>query len=293
MFRKELDLKFLDLFKFEKIKYLDQNLMVIDGLYDAKEIAPRKTSANTIMLCTNGSIDISISGKPIKACAGEVMICPSMVLASGLRFSPNMSCTAICISDRFMDLLLHNYFDVWNRAMYVYGIYVLDRKHIKLSELQKILSMIDMMKDDDPCDKDFIYFVVRLMLIKLCSLIIKNGDNGIKDRNGTYVLFDKFISILSQSEIKRHTVAYYSEKLNVSPAYLSHVCKKASERTTKECIDAFIKEQLNFYLLATDLDMKTIAFKTGFPNTSSLSNYCRSIYEMSPLDYREKFKQNL
>ena len=101
-------------------------------------------------------------------------------------------------------------------------------------------------------------------------------------------LFNRFLQILSESQVKRQTVESYADQLCVSPKYLSAVCKKTSGKTAMQWINEYVMEDIRYYLKETSLTIKEISTTLGFPNLSFFGKYTKRSIGMSPKEYRNQ-----
>ncbi len=98
--------------------------------------------------------------------------------------------------------------------------------------------------------------------------------------------FQRFLDLLHSSEIKRHTVDAYASELCISPKYLTAVCKKNSGKTANEWITEQVLEDIRYYLKQTDLSIKQICDRLGFPNPSFFGKYVKDHFGMTPMEFR-------
>jgi AraC family transcriptional regulator, transcriptional activator of pobA len=107
-------------------------------------------------------------------------------------------------------------------------------------------------------------------------------------RTSAEKLFSSFIEILSKSEIKRHPITFYSDKLFVSSRYLSSICRNLSGKSTKKWIHEYLDEEINYLLLSTDMNVKSIAVKCGFSSIPLFDKYVKLHFGTSPQKYRNR-----
>ena len=50
----------------------------------------------------------------------------------------------------------------------------------------------------------------------------------------------QFINLIISTPVKPYEVAYYADKLSISPRYLANLCKDVSGKSTKEWIDEYV-----------------------------------------------------
>lgn len=89
-----------------------------------------------------------------------------------------------------------------------------------------------------------------------------------------------------KSEIKRHPITFYSDKLFISSRYLSSVCRSISGKSAGKWIQDYLDDDINYLLLSTDMNVKSIAVKCGFSNIALFDKYVKLHFGMSPQRYR-------
>lgn len=85
------------------------------------------------------------------------------------------------------------------------------------------------------------------------------------------------------------TVQYISEKLNVSPKYLSSLLKGLTGQTTQQHIHDKLIDKAKEKLSTTDLSVSEIAFELGFEHPQSFSKFFKAKTSLSPLGFRQTF----
>lgn len=85
------------------------------------------------------------------------------------------------------------------------------------------------------------------------------------------------------------TVQYISEKLNISPNYLSRLLKTLTGQSTKQFIQDklidFAKEKLS----TTDITINEIAYELGFEYPQSFSKLFKAKTNLTPMEFRNSF----
>lgn len=100
-------------------------------------------------------------------------------------------------------------------------------------------------------------------------------------------IFERFIELV-RSQCKEHReVAYYANKLCVTPKYLSEVCKKKSGRSAMEWVQEFMAQEIMHYLKDTNLRLSEIASILNFSTQPFFCRYVRNVLGVSPTDYRK------
>jgi AraC family transcriptional regulator, transcriptional activator of pobA len=85
------------------------------------------------------------------------------------------------------------------------------------------------------------------------------------------------------------TVQFLSEKLNVSPSYLSDMLRSHTGQNTQHHIHNKLVEKAKEKLSTTNLSVSEIAYELGFEHPQSFSRLFKSKSGVSPLEFRASF----
>lgn len=85
------------------------------------------------------------------------------------------------------------------------------------------------------------------------------------------------------------TVDYISNKLNVSPNYLSDMLRLLTGQSTQQHIYDKLIEKAKERLSTTDLSVSEIAYELGFQYSQSFSRLFKNKMSISPLEFRRSF----
>ncbi|MDQ2718781.1 MAG: helix-turn-helix domain-containing protein [Bacteroidota bacterium] len=85
------------------------------------------------------------------------------------------------------------------------------------------------------------------------------------------------------------TVQYISEKLNISPNYLSRLLNTLTGQSTKQFIHDKLIDLSKEKLSTTDLSISEIAYELGFEHPQSFSKLFKIKTNLSPLEFRQSF----
>lgn len=87
------------------------------------------------------------------------------------------------------------------------------------------------------------------------------------------VIFSRFASMLDGEPLKNHPVQWWAERLNITPKYLSFVCRKVVGKTAGQLISNAIIRDANALLQDPSLNIKQIADQLGFCNQSHFGTF--------------------
>lgn len=109
-------------------------------------------------------------------------------------------------------------------------------------------------------------------------------ERSARTRRGEY--FCRFIQLLIRYFIQDRSVAFYAEKMNLTPKYLTTVIREVSGKTASQWIDDVIVQEACHRLSSSEHSIQQIAYELNFPNQSFFGVYFKNKTGTSPSSYR-------
>ena len=116
-------------------------------------------------------------------------------------------------------------------------------------------------------------------------------NEGFTD-NSTALLFTRFMNLLAIHSKTEREVAFYADKLCVSPKYLSEVVKKSSGHPASYWINGFAMQEILALLKRFDLTFAEIADEMNFYNPAHFTRFVKKQMGLSPTELRLKMERN-
>ena len=117
--------------------------------------------------------------------------------------------------------------------------------------------------------------------------VIEMGGNARVSINQSDYTFHEFTRLLQEHPHERE-VQWYAAKLDITPKYLSEICKERSGKTAGDWIADVTVSELKHLLLNTTLPISEIARIMQFPNASFFCQYTKKHTGMTPNQFRKK-----
>ena len=272
-----------------QIGYSDNDIMVVDSIQQFAEVNTAHVAMNAIVICTNGKVQAQMNGIQMELHKNQVATVPTDVTVTDVLISPDFDLKAMFLTNRILQSFLREKMNVWNDMMYIH------RQHIVTMDEDEILfytHFYDMLTlaiergKENPYHTEIIQALLRSAILGLCGAMkwMLSANNHETRTTGSH--FQRFLDLLHSSERKRHTVESYASELCISPKYLTAVCKKNSGKTANEWITEQVLEDIRYYLRQTDLSIKQICDRLGFPNPSFFGKYVKDHFGMTPIQLR-------
>ena len=98
--------------------------------------------------------------------------------------------------------------------------------------------------------------------------------------------YEEFLALVSENFMTERSVAFYAERMCMTPKYLSTLVKDASGKTATEWIDAFLLLEAENLLIYSELTVKEIGYRLHFQSIPSFHKFFKKQTGMTPNEYR-------
>lgn len=124
-------------------------------------------------------------------------------------------------------------------------------------------------------------YVIAAMLGRRARLA-----DDVSPTNRSRMLFEQFIALVAKYHTQYRNVAFYADKLCLTPKYMSKLIKTATGKSAPEWIDAYVILEAKNLLKYSNDTIKQIVFKLNFPNQSVFYKFFKARTGMTPSEYR-------
>ncbi|MBR1872299.1 MAG: AraC family transcriptional regulator [Bacteroidales bacterium] len=99
-------------------------------------------------------------------------------------------------------------------------------------------------------------------------------------------VFEQFLKLVAEYHTQYRNMAFYADKMCLTPKYLSKLVKLSSGRSAPDWIDSFVILEAKNMLKYSEVPIKEIVFKLHFPNQSVFYKFFKSHTGQTPSEYR-------
>ena len=248
--------------------------------------------AGILGLCIEGSITIDVYLYEHHITKGElIVILPDQLIAIKDK-SDDFKMNYFSISNS----LIHDVLSGISRLSPLFFIHMRRKHHYKLTneEIYRFTEYYHLVdrrfkNKDSLFQREYIVNLLRLFYLDIYSnykntFLTINASSETRKEKLTY---DFFILIMEHFRENRE-IAFYAEKLCITPKYLSAVVKEVSGRLAKDWIVEYTILEIESLLKNPAFNIQEITIKTNFSNQASLGRFFRKHTGMSPSEYRMK-----
>ncbi len=275
-----------------QIGYSDNDILIVDSIQHFTEVQAAHMAMNAVVICTSGKIQAQMNSHPIVLRQNQVGVVPQNVLVTDVMVTPDFDMKAMFLTNRILQSFLRDKMNIWNDMMYVHRLHILDMEADDMLFYTHFYDMLNISISrgkDNPFRTEVIQGLLRSAILGLCGgMKQKMTQAEAMNMPPANLHFQQFLNLLHTEEMKRKSVEAYANQLCITPKYLTTICKKQSGKTAIEWIREQVLEDIRYYLRQTDLSVKQIADKLGFPNASFFSKYVREHFGKTPIQIRSQ-----
>lgn len=132
--------------------------------------------------------------------------------------------------------------------------------------------------------------IQNLMVSFVCGVCKLYDAHADDIRNVSISRKEEILLSFTSMVLKQHThhrkVAYYADKLCITPYYLNSICKEVKQKNASEIITEIVIQDIKVRLKTTKNTIQQIAEEMNFPNPSFFAMYFKRETGVSPKLYR-------
>lgn len=273
------------------VDYYDGDIAIIDNISELTVVAPFYAKMNFIIICSKGRIQFNVNDTPLMLQERQILLSAPYVILDNYLFSPDFECKIVCLSDDIIHAMLGDKVNEWNLAVHNQRTNVIQ---LPEEDQAQFLSYYDLIKfkiehRERRNSTIAIQAIIQAVIFDVMGLLEERPSDDLESApSHGKTLFNDFLKLLSARKVKHQPVDSYAGELNITPKYLTMLCTKYSGRPASDWIAQYTKEDIRYNLLHTDLSVKEIADRLGFPNISFFGSYVRRHFGVSPTQLRSQ-----
>lgn len=284
-----------DVENYSTLNYIEGDVVLIKDLGELSTNNPIRIDMASVIFCTDGTLEMVVGDIPYALHEHDMLLCPPNSIIKEIKLSDNLKNNIICLSNRFIQqiqLQLRASADIWNKFFYINNKPQLHLEECEVHIFKQYYELIDakIQQKNHIYHKEMMLVLLQAFFYDITNSLHKydlTEDDMLRQGN---ILFQKFIELLSSGFHKDRFVSDYGRKLNVTPKYLSTVCKNVSGKTASVWINEYLIEDIKYRLKYSTKSIKEIAMELDFPSISFFGKYVKAHLGVSPTDFRKQFK---
>lgn len=243
----------------------------------------------TLIMVEAGTATGLINEKVIDLQAHDLLMCaPSYIIRDHGNKSDDFTCRCICISKQMLEKSVTYSIFNWDAMTFLAGHPVVHLTEREYSQFSLFYSLLNSMLENQHTMyyRESMQCILKSFLYNLYEVIGRYVSVEQQDHSMGNNLFKDFLNIISSCYPKSRSVAFYAGKLNVTPKYLSTVCKQHSGLTASMLINKFVMKDVSYLLSYSSKSIKEIMVELDFPSLSFFGKYVKKHFGMGPREFR-------
>lgn len=270
--------------------YNDGELALIENIRDTQQLLPCQLDIFAIVLVREGKATVTINGLHYEARRDDLFICAPLDIVEGGMLSLDFRGLCICVSTAYMKRIYPLANNSWDIKLVI-------EKNTKCSlrpyEVAVFCQYFDLLhlktQHPTPTQKKVVDTLVLAFIYDMQGLLSRLVElKTPRSFTSSEALFQQFVELISSTYPKPRSVAYYAQQLNISPKYLSAICKQVGGKRASDLINDYVIRDIDNLFKYSKKSIKEIAYELDFPNLSFFGKYVKKHFNLSPKLYREK-----
>ena len=165
----------------------------------------------------------------------------------------------------------------------------LDDEGLQLMEADFSLFRSRLAQPESTFKREVLGRVMQIFLFDLWT-VCQHGLSQMETSDVTASLFLRFLTLVQQNVLTEREVAWYADRLCITPKYLSQVCRTMTGLPASQWIQFYASFELVSLLNDTSKTLSEISDLMNFENISHFSRYVKKMLGKSPSEYRQKYR---
>lgn len=269
------------------VDYIENYFAIFYSLgNDPQKKDPHKMEGLMFIACVGGSLEVMLDLRKYMLQKNDLLIVLPGQVIQVLAKSPDFDGRFIFMSNEFLTNIS------LRRRNFSTFFVIRDNPQISL-QAQDMAMFVDYlafirsrMRLSEPSYRlDIIQNLVGSMFFEFMSMEkymdVKTVKMSRKDE-----ICSEFINLLIKHYKESRSVAFYADKLFITPKYLSATLRSVTGKKAGQLIDDYVLLQAKMMLKSTNMTVQQISEELSFANQSFFARYFKHLTGISPTQYR-------
>lgn len=273
-----------------------EDIIYFNTSRDGKDLNDYKGVFNIFMLCNKNRVTFHQGNVHYTANSGDFVVWLSTKPCDRIDYSDQTDADVLLVSDYFLDLYRPNQvsdargyeYQTINPILYSTRSSLAREKTILEDDFKNILRHSYTFQGY--LGEQIAGTLLRVLLYDIWTyfsqLTMKYQDEGLPSLH-----FARFLLEARYNCSKHRDVAWYANKVGVTPKYLTEVSKDATNRPAGDWIDEFAAIILRKELSAENLSLTELAKEMNFSSLPAFTRYVKRVLGCSPSEFRDSLKK--
>lgn len=254
---------------------------------------PVKLSFTVVIIVFSGSMHYRINLEELWAYSNDLITVQKGAIGEFLHSSPDLQVAVIAFNNELFHMNDHPEVAMKMQQM----LYENPVKHFSGESLKEIRMVYELMKkkiieNDNPFRKEILQGYVRALMYTILHKLLETLQQLPEhiQNNRQHEIYMQFIREVQRNYQKERSVAYYADRLCITPKYLSQTVQKASGRLAGEWISEYVILEAKALIKSHCYTIQQISELLHFPNPSFFGRYFKKKVGCTPKAYQKNIR---
>ncbi len=254
---------------------------------------PVKLSFTVVIIVFSGSMHYRINLEELWAYSNDLITVQKGAIGEFLHSSPDLQVAVIAFSNELFHM--NDHLEVAMKMQQM--LYENPVKHLSAESLKEIRMVYELMKkkiieNDNPFRKEILQGYVRALMYTILHKLLETLQQvpAYIQNNRQHEIYMQFIREVQRNYQKERSVAYYADRLCITPKYLSQTVQKASGRLAGEWISEYVILEAKALIKSHCYTIQQISEMLHFPNPSFFGRYFKKKVGCTPKAYQKNIR---
>lgn len=242
-----------------------------------------------VIFCTDGEINVRVAFEDYKMAENSVCILTPGTIVEIVDVKPTFHCMTLAFTKAFVDMELNTTLQLMQLFKFIQRKPCMQLNGTYAARYRETFN--EMLKtaywSDNPLRNRMIQSYIYLLFCCLYPVLAKE-EESVSDESGQNRIYMQFMELLQENYREYRTVAYYAERMDITPKYLSKVIQTESGQTALRWIENYVLLESKALLRQNNFSISDVSKKLSFPDQGSFGKFFHRLTGMSPKEYRDK-----
>ena len=242
-----------------------------------------------VVVCHQGMFHFRADGASFVVSAGETVFLSKGVMFQVTDTTQELRYTLLFYrTEQIVDMLGNTVVTMrLYSTIYPSACYVMHTGYEEmLSDYAQMLSRIEGKGDTDIYSSHEHKLLLMAVTYRLCSIFSNTLKSPTKEMDRKIEIFEELVHLIEEHYTRERSVAFYADKLCLTPKYLTVLVKSLCGKTVQQLIFRAIIRRSIFLMKNTNKTIQQIAYELSFPNASAFGTFFKKHTGLSPKHYR-------
>lgn len=271
---------------------LDGEIYLFTDIHDiALPDEPLKMGMPIFVLCIAGKGKVRINLNEYEVVPNTILaILPDHIM-HGYEISSDFEALFLCVTSQYAEQLSVNVHTLLPFVLGFRDTPILALSEKEIGELREIYTLLYKKVENASrfYDRRVIKALMTALLFEMLNVYRERNITSPKFHSRNDEIFHDFIHLVESEFKTNRSVAYYAQKLCITPKHLSAAVKTASGKTAGGWIDRYVVMSAKVLLGSSTKTIKEISSELNFANQSFFGKFFRQHVGISPNKFRSEY----